>query len=87
MEMTPVCPHCGMSTWMGSYCANPFCDYYIEENGGKLLPTPTGQDQKQSGGSTEKNVTLTDAVIRTDLGKKENKRHAPRDVDESGPSE
>lgn len=41
-----------------------------------LLPTPTAKDSAQSGGSTLGDVTLTDAVVRTDLGKQDDPRHA-----------
>ena len=41
-----------------------------------LLPTPTSMDSAASGGSTPSDVTLTDAVVRTDLGRRENPRHA-----------
>lgn len=39
-----------------------------------LLPTPTSADSKASGGSTPSDVTLTDAVVRTDMGTKEKAR-------------
>lgn len=45
--------------------------------GGKLLPTATSADSNGSGGSNASNVTLTDAVVRTDLGKQENTRLLP----------
>lgn len=41
----------------------------------RLLPTPTVQDAAGSGGSTPTNVTLTDAVVRSELGAKTNPRH------------
>ncbi|MGQ7313400.1 DNA cytosine methyltransferase [Microbacterium arabinogalactanolyticum] len=41
----------------------------------QLLPTPTVRDEAASGGSNESNVTLTDAIVRTDLGRKANHRH------------
>lgn len=41
-----------------------------------LLPTPTAKDSVQLGGSTPSDITLTDAVVRTDLGRQENPRHA-----------
>jgi hypothetical protein len=40
-----------------------------------LLPTPTAMDSDASGGSTPANVTLTDAVIRTEMGTQDNPRH------------
>ena len=40
-----------------------------------LLPTPTAMDSASSGGSTPSDVTLTDAVVRTDLGRRPNPRH------------
>lgn len=43
----------------------------------KLLPTPTAMDSSASGGSNESNVTLTDAVVRTELGSKPNTRLLP----------
>src|SRR5690606_8257204 len=42
-----------------------------------LLPTPTAQDSAASGGSNEHNVTLTDAVVRTEFGTRENDRLLP----------
>lgn len=42
-----------------------------------LLPTTTTRDAHASGGSTPSNVTLTDAVVRTELGTKPNGRHMP----------
>lgn len=42
-----------------------------------LLPTPTARDSSSSGGSNEHNVTLTDAVVRTELGSKPNARLLP----------
>lgn len=48
--------------------------------GGKLLPTATSADSNSSGGSNASNVTLTDAVVRTDLGKQENTRLLPSPV-------
>lgn len=42
-----------------------------------LLPTPTAQDSQASGGSGTQHVTLTDAVVRTDLGRRENERLLP----------
>lgn len=41
----------------------------------QLLPTPTAMDSQASGGSTPGDVTLTDAIVRTDLGKRPNPRH------------
>lgn len=41
----------------------------------QMLPTPTTQDAAASGGSNESNVTLTDAVVRTELGMRPNPRH------------
>jgi DNA (cytosine-5)-methyltransferase 1 len=43
----------------------------------KLLPTPTAADHKASGGSSPSDVTLTDAVVRTDLGRIGNPRLLP----------
>jgi len=43
----------------------------------RLLPTTTTRDADGSGGNTPANVTLTDAVVRTDLGRRENPRHFP----------
>lgn len=43
----------------------------------KLLPTPTAMDSSASGGSNESNVTLTDAVVRTELGTRANERLLP----------
>lgn len=40
-----------------------------------LMPTPTAADSNSSGGSSASNVTLTDAVVRTELGAKPNERH------------
>lgn len=42
---------------------------------GGMLPTPTAADSGASGGSSPSDVTLTDAVVRTDLGRRENARH------------
>lgn len=42
----------------------------------QLLPTPTARDMAASGGSTPSDVTLTDAVVRTELGRVANPRHA-----------
>lgn len=42
----------------------------------RLLPTPTAADHKASGGSSPSDVTLTDAIVRTNLGEQENPRHA-----------
>lgn len=47
------------------------------DTGLTLLPTPTAQDSSSSGGSNEHNVTLTDAVVRTELGSKPNARLLP----------
>lgn len=49
----------------------------------RLLPTPTASDSKASGGSSPADVTLTDAVVRTQMGSVANPRHAWRagDVD------
>ncbi|KUF05681.1 hypothetical protein AUL38_15925 [Leucobacter sp. G161] len=43
----------------------------------KLLPTATAADSNASGGSSESNVTLTDAVVRTELGTVPNSRLLP----------
>lgn len=51
------------------------------------LPTPTAMDSEASGGSSRADVTLTDAVVRTDLGSRENPRHllpTPAAADGSG---
>lgn len=40
-----------------------------------LLPTPTSADSNSSGGSVPEAVTLTDAVVRTELGTRPNPRH------------
>jgi DNA (cytosine-5)-methyltransferase 1 len=40
-----------------------------------LLPIPTAMDSKASGGSTPADVTLTDAVVRTGVGRTTNPRH------------
>lgn len=40
----------------------------------QLLPTATAQDAAASGGSSQANVTLTDAVVRTEMGTKPNGR-------------
>lgn len=40
-----------------------------------LLPTATAMDAHCSGGSSPANVTLTDAVVRTDMGREANSRH------------
>jgi hypothetical protein len=42
-----------------------------------LLPTSTAMDSKASGGSTASDVTLTDAVVLTDLGRTANPRLLP----------
>jgi hypothetical protein len=42
----------------------------------KLLPTTTAKDAAASGGSVPSNVTLTDAIVREDLGRKPNPRHS-----------
>lgn len=50
-----------------------------------LLPTPASAD---SGGSNPSNITLTDAVVRTDLGAHANSRHllpTPRASMSTGP--
>ena len=41
-----------------------------------LLPTPTSQDSVSSGGSKPSNTTLTDAVVREDMGRQDNHRHS-----------
>lgn len=41
----------------------------------KLIPTPTAQDAAESAGSSPSNVTLTDAVLRTQMGTRPNPRH------------
>jgi DNA (cytosine-5)-methyltransferase 1 len=56
----------------------------------KMLPTPIAADAGQGGGSTPSDVTLTDAVVRTDLGKRPNPRHerllpTPNTMDGMGP--
>lgn len=43
----------------------------------RLLPTATSADANGSGGSSESNVTLTDAVVRTELGTTDNIRLMP----------
>ena len=45
--------------------------------GGKLLPTVTAQDSAGSGGSNDSNVTLTDAVVRTEFVRRPNPRLLP----------
>lgn len=40
-----------------------------------LLPTPTAADSTASGGSAPSDVTLTDAAVRTDMGRAANPRH------------
>lgn len=40
-----------------------------------LLPTPTARDEAASGGNSASDVTLTDAVVRTDFGRVANPRH------------
>jgi len=47
----------------------------IEDAVHGLLPTPTTRDSEGSGGSKPENVTITDAVVRTQLGTRENPRH------------
>ena len=47
----------------------------LEIEAKRLLPTPTTKDAASSGGSTPANVTLTDAVVRTNLGQQPNPRH------------
>jgi hypothetical protein len=42
-----------------------------------LLPTPTAMDSKASGGSSPSDVTLTDAVVRTEMGTQPNVRLMP----------
>lgn len=42
----------------------------------QLLPTPTATDHTSSGGSTPAHVTLTDAVVRANLGARTNPRFA-----------
>jgi hypothetical protein len=42
----------------------------------KLLPTPTASDAKSSGGNSTNDVTLTDAVVRTNFGASTNPRYA-----------
>lgn len=43
-----------------------------------LLPTTTTtRDSAASGGSSKANVTLTDAVVRSELGTRDNPRHLP----------
>ncbi|WP_295102969.1 hypothetical protein [uncultured Microbacterium sp.] len=56
----------------------------------RLLPTTTAMDSEASGGSTPADMTLTDAVVRTQLGKVGNPRHpsllpTPRTTDMNGP--
>jgi hypothetical protein len=53
-----------------------------------LLPTPTAMDSGGSGGSSPTNVTLTDAVVRTDLGRRPNPRHwKPLGEDQPAPAD
>lgn len=40
----------------------------------RLMPTPTAMDSRASGGSSPEHVTLTDAVVRTELGASTNPR-------------
>lgn len=40
----------------------------------RLLPTPKAQDSAASGGGSASDMTLTDAVVRTDLGQREHPR-------------
>ena len=56
------------------------------ETGGRLLPTPTAQDSAASGGSSKHDVTLTDAVVRTNLGRTPNPRHEPTGAPTPPPS-
>jgi hypothetical protein len=44
----------------------------------RMLPTPTAMDSEASGGSSPIDVTLTDAVVRTQLGHRPNPRHTPK---------
>lgn len=43
---------------------------------GAFLTTPTSQDSVSSGGSKPSNTTLTDAVVREDMGRQDNPRHS-----------
>lgn len=43
----------------------------------QLLPTPTTRDEAASGGSSPSDVTLTDAVVRTEMGTRDNPRLLP----------
>jgi hypothetical protein len=43
-----------------------------------LLPTRTAKDTQASRGSTPSDITLTDAVVRTDMGQRPNPRHSCR---------
>ena len=47
----------------------------LEDEVMHLLPTPTAAESTGSGGSTPANVTLTDAIVRQDLGMRSNPRH------------
>jgi hypothetical protein len=51
--------------------------HHTDGSGSSSLPTPTARDSAASGGSTPSDVTLTDAVVRTELGTRENPRHLP----------
>jgi len=60
----------------GSVYARPTQVPRMDGSGSSSLPTPTARDAAASGGSTPSDVTLTDAVVRTELGSRENPRHA-----------
>lgn len=42
----------------------------------RLMPTPTAMDSNSSGGNSPSDVTLTDAVVRTQFGARTNPRFA-----------
>lgn len=68
----------------GVVSALPMSEHHMGDSGslfsqlgGKLLPTATAQDSAASGGSNDSNVTLTDAVVRTNMGTTPNERLLP----------
>jgi DNA (cytosine-5)-methyltransferase 1 len=65
----------GEKAWVGPR-QSPGQEYLSHVVGALLLPTVTAQDSEASGGNSSANVTLTDAVVRTEMGTRENPRHS-----------
>lgn len=77
-DMCAACGHDDLVHDADGFCANCSPNDCRDLPGGQeLLPTATAADANGSGGSSASNVTLTDAVVRTAFGTRENIRLLP----------